>query len=100
VDLMKILVEVEVTGIGAALKRAREKAQISLSVAGDRSGMSGANFNRIENEDTKGVPLSTLIRAAKAVDLDLSEHLGDWAKNIPGYDLAAAEQAANDLNNL
>jgi len=41
-------------------------------VADDRAGMSGANFNRIENEDTKKVPLDTLVRVAKAVELDLT----------------------------
>lgn len=85
-DLMKIIIEVELTGVGASLKRAREAAGLSLTVAGDRAGMSGANFNRIENEDTKGVPLNTLIRAAKAVDLDLGKELGNWIKHIPGFE--------------
>lgn len=86
-DLMKIIIEVEAEGIGSALKAARDKAGISLTVAGDRSGMSGANFNRIENEDTKGVPLPTLIRAAEAVGLDLTQFLGEWVKHIPGVEL-------------
>jgi len=86
-DLMKIIIEVELTGIGTALKKARETAGLSLTVAGDYAGMSGANFNRIENEDTKGVPLDTLIRAANAVGLDLTECLGEWIQHIPGVDL-------------
>ena len=86
-DLMKIIIEVELTGVGTALKRAREASGLSLVVAGDRAGMSGANFNRIENEDTKGVPLDTLVRAANAVGLDLAECLGDWVKQIPGIEL-------------
>ena len=86
-DLMKVIIEVELVGIGDALKQARESAGLSLTVAGDRSGMSGANFNRIENEDTKGVPLTTLIRAAKAVELDLAKLLGDWVTQIPGVEL-------------
>ena len=49
--------------------------------------MSGANFNRIENEDTKGVPITTLVRAANAVGLDLTQHLGEWIKQVPGVDL-------------
>jgi len=85
-DLMKIIIEVEAHGVGAALKQARENAKISLTVAGDRSGMSGANFNRIENEDTKGVPLPTLIRAAEAVNLDLVPLLGEWIKTVPGIE--------------
>ncbi|KAB8333844.1 helix-turn-helix domain-containing protein [Scytonema tolypothrichoides VB-61278] len=93
-DLMKIIIEVELKGIGSALKKARESAGLSLTVAGDRALMSGANFNRIENEDTKGVPLDTLIRAAKAVGLDLTECLGDWIKHIPGVNLT--ENVNND----
>ncbi|WP_414756605.1 helix-turn-helix domain-containing protein [Anabaena sp. CCY 9910] len=83
----KIIIEVEFTGIGTALKKAREAAGMSLTVAGDYAGMSGANFNRIENEDTKGVPLDTLIRAANAVGLDLKECLGEWIQHIPGVNL-------------
>jgi len=86
-DLMKIIIEVELTGVGTALKRARESAGLSLTVAGDRAGMSGANFNRIENEDSKGVPIDTLVRAANAVGLDLTECLGEWIKHIPGVEL-------------
>lgn len=86
-DLMKIIFEVEIQGLGQALKAARESAGLSLTVAGDRSGMSGANFNRIENEDAKGVPLETLARAAKAVELDLSQYLGEWVNSVPGVRL-------------
>lgn len=84
---LKIIIEVELAGVGTALKKAREAAGISLTVAGDRAQMSGANFNRIENEDTKGVPLNTLVRAARAVGLDLSECLGEWVKSVPGINL-------------
>jgi transcriptional regulator with XRE-family HTH domain len=84
---MKLIIEVELEGIGAALKKAREAANISLTVAGDRSGMSGANFNRIENEDSKGVPIRTLAKAAQAVNLDLSTCLGDWVRQIPGVSI-------------
>lgn len=87
-DLMKIIIEVDATGVGAALKRARENAGISLTVAGDRSGMSGANFNRIENEDTKGVPIETLFRAANAVGLDLVKLLGGWIQQVPGINVS------------
>ncbi len=83
-DLMKITIEVEVKGLGAALKAARLAAGLSLTVAGDRAQMSGTNFQRIENEETKGVPFPTLMRAANAVGLDLSQHIGDWIKLVSG----------------
>lgn len=88
-DLMEIIVKVKAEGIGSALKEARESEGISLVVAGDRAGMSGANFNRIENEDTKGVPIETLVRAANAVGLDLTKVLGDWIIGVPGVDVSA-----------
>lgn len=84
---MKLVIEVELDGVGAAIKAAREQAGITVAVAGDRAGMSGANFSRIENEDNKGVPLPTLIKVAEVVGLDLSQVLGDWVKSIPGVAL-------------
>lgn len=82
-DVMRIIVELEVEGLGKALKQAREAASLSVAAAGERAGMSGANFNRIENEETKGVPLETLARAARAVGLDLSIYIGDWIESVP-----------------
>lgn len=83
-DLMKVIIEVELQGLGSDLKKAREASGLSLTAAGSLAGMSGANFNRIENEDVKGVPLTTLVRAANAVGLDLSKYLGEWIGSIPG----------------
>jgi transcriptional regulator with XRE-family HTH domain len=84
---MKIIIEVEVNGLGTALKQARESAHLSLAAAGNLAGMSAANFNRIENEEHKSVPLHTLVRAAQVVNLDLNELLGDWIYKIPGVEL-------------
>jgi transcriptional regulator with XRE-family HTH domain len=89
---MKVIIEVEQKGLGDALKKARESSGLSLVAAGSLAGMSGANFNRIENEDVKGVPLATLIRAANAVNLDLAEHLGKWITSVPGVDLTEDEK--------
>ena len=86
-DVMRIVFEVEVEGLGQVLKQAREAARLSVAAAGERAGMSGANFNRIENEETKGVPVETLVRAAKAVGLDLSTYMGEWIKSVPGIGL-------------
>lgn len=82
-SVMRIIVEVEVEGLGKALKQAREAVSLSVAAAGERASMSGANFNRIENEETKGVPLETLARAARAVGLDLSIYIGDWIESVP-----------------
>jgi transcriptional regulator with XRE-family HTH domain len=85
-NVMKIVFEVEIKGLGFAIKQARKAAKLSVASAGERAGMSGANFSRIENEETKGVPIETLVKASQAVGLDLSSHLGDWAKSIPVVD--------------
>lgn len=79
---MRIVFDVEIEGLGQALKQARVKAKMSVVLAGERAQMSGANFSRIENEETKGVPIQTFIKAAKAVDPDLSSRLGEWIKVI------------------
>jgi len=76
---MKIVIEIEIDEIGAKLKFARELAGISLNAAGNLGAMTGSNLSRIENEETKRVPLPTLIRAARAVNLDLNSLLGRWA---------------------
>ncbi|MBR8832521.1 MAG: helix-turn-helix domain-containing protein [Stigonema ocellatum SAG 48.90 = DSM 106950] len=84
---MRIIFEVEVPGLGQALRKARESARLSVAAAGERAGMSGANFSRIENEEPKGVPIETLMKAAKAVGLDLSFYIGEWVKSVPGITL-------------
>jgi transcriptional regulator with XRE-family HTH domain len=86
-DVMRIVFEVEVKGLGQVLKQAREAARLSVASAGERAGMSGANFSRIENEETKGVPIQTLVKAAQAVGLDLSSYLDEWVKSVPGITL-------------
>lgn len=86
---MRITVEFEVDGLGLVLKAAREALGMSLTVAGDRAGMSGSNFNRIENGKTETVPFLTLARAANAVELDLRDYIGDWIEFVPGIDLDA-----------
>ncbi|MFN6475253.1 helix-turn-helix domain-containing protein [Nostoc sp. DedQUE07] len=88
---LKIVFEVEVEGLGQVLRQAREKAKLSVASAGERAGMSGANFSRIENEETKGVPIETLIKAAKAVGLDLSSYLGEWVKSMPGITIKESD---------
>ncbi|MDA0265446.1 MAG: helix-turn-helix transcriptional regulator [Cyanobacteria bacterium] len=88
---MKVVFEVEIPELGKRLKEARELAGYSAEVAGARAGMTGGNFNRIENEVNKSVPVLTLIKAANAVGLDLSSVFGDWIKAVPGLTLESEE---------
>lgn len=85
-DVMKITFEVEVEGVGKLLREARKAAGLTQDQAGIAAGMSGANFSRLENEDTKGTPIETLFRAANAVGLDLKAHLS-WLDQVPGVQL-------------
>jgi transcriptional regulator with XRE-family HTH domain len=85
-DVMRITFEVEVEGVGKLLRDARKAAGLTQDQAGVAAGMSGANFSRLENEDTKGTPLETLLRAASAVGLDLKAHL-NWLDQVPGVQL-------------
>ena len=84
VDSMRIVISVEIDGVGEALRQAREAAGLSLAAAGALADMSASNFGRVENGDMKNVPLPTLIRAASAVDLDLRPLLGEWIEAVPG----------------
>jgi transcriptional regulator with XRE-family HTH domain len=98
VNLMRVVFEVEIPGLGDKLKKARDSAGYSAEVAGARAGMTGGNFNRIENEVNKTVPIQTLVSAAKAVGLDLSAVFGDWIKAVPGLSLegVSSDQSSTD----
>ena len=80
---MRVTIEVEVVGVGAALKAARDAVRISQAAAGARMGQTGSNFFRLENEEHKSVPIETLRQAFEAVGLDLVQCLGEWVVQIP-----------------
>ena len=81
---MKVTIEVELVGVGAVLRAAREAAGLSQSKAGTKMGQTGANFSRLETEEHKSVPLETLRQSFEAVGLDLVQCLGEWVVQIPG----------------
>lgn len=81
---MRIVISVEIEGVGEAIRQARESAGLSLAAAGALAGLSASGFGRVENGDTKNVPLATLSRAAGAVGLDLRSLLGHWIESVPG----------------
>lgn len=68
---MKITFSIEIGGIGADLLAARKMQALSLGDVGNISGMTAANFNRIEKEEGKSVPWETLRSAADAVGVQL-----------------------------
>lgn len=74
-DGMKVLIEIDIPDLGPEIRKAREEAGLSPTEAAAASGMSMPNLYRIEKEDAKGVPLTTLARLSKTVNLDLSDRI-------------------------
>jgi transcriptional regulator with XRE-family HTH domain len=93
VDLMRLVIEADLTGVGDLVRRAREGLRLSQAAAGQLAGMSGANLSRIESEDAKGVPLATLLKVLDVVDLDPVKTIGDWILHIPGVEIPGHPKA-------
>lgn len=83
-DAMRVLLDVEVKGVGEAVAQARRQQQLSQDAVGDLIGMSGATISRIEAEEAKGVPLRTLLLVLRALKLDPEIVLGEWVGQVPG----------------
>ena len=77
-----MLIEIEVRDLGTVLRKARESAGTSLTDAAEQARMDFDNLNRIETEKDLAVPLETLVRVAKAVNVDLSQAVGDWVEMV------------------
>jgi DNA-binding phage protein len=65
-----------VVSLIAALKEARISKQLTLSEAGERSGIGKANLSRLENDPTPNPTLDTLLRYADAVGVRLRVEVG------------------------
>lgn len=66
---MKVIIEVDIPNIGGQLSKARKKLDISQTKAAADSEMSQANLNRIETEEAKGVPFTTLMKIGSAINI-------------------------------
>jgi DNA-binding Xre family transcriptional regulator len=78
---MKVLIEVDIPDLGAALKEARKAKGLSPTNAANAVAMSTANLHRIENESAKGVPLPTLKKLCESLDLDLTDRILDVVRS-------------------
>jgi transcriptional regulator with XRE-family HTH domain len=68
--LMQVTLSVEVPHLGARIKAAREKSGKTPTAIAAMAEMSVANLYRIENEDTKSVPLETLKRLSQVLEVE------------------------------
>lgn len=66
---VKVIIEVDIPNIGSLLSEARKKLDITQTKAAADSEMSQANLNRIETEEAKGVPFTTLMKIGSAIDI-------------------------------
>jgi len=71
------IVEREFPGLGARIKQAREANPRSLIQLCAEIDMTPANWYKIENEETKFLPLETLRRIEGVLEMDLEVNLDD-----------------------
>ena len=71
------IVEREFPGLGARIKQAREANPRSLIQLCAEIDMTPANWYKIENEETKFLPLETLRRIEGVLEIDLEVNLDD-----------------------
>lgn len=77
--LMKVrkVVDREFPGLGAQIKRLREADSRSLIQLCAEVGMTPANWYKIENEETKVLPLETLRKIEAVLGVDLGVNIDD-----------------------
>ena len=71
--LMKVrrVTEIEIPGLGAKIRKAREQDPRSLVEICQIVGMTTSNWYRIEKEVTKFLPIETLQNIEKVLNVDL-----------------------------
>ncbi|SKH88249.1 helix-turn-helix domain-containing protein [Mycobacteroides abscessus] len=78
----EVVNEVRARKVIRALKSAREDQNLTVAVVGERCGIDKSGISRFEN-DTSDPRLSTLLRYAGAVGVDLTIHIN--GKNVSDY---------------
>lgn len=71
------VVEREFPGLGARIKEIREADRRSLTQICAEIGMTTANWYKIENEETKVLPLETLQKIEEVLGIDLKVQFDD-----------------------
>ena len=69
---MKITIEVDISNIGETLEAARKSLYLGQTKVAAEADMSQTHLSRIEKEEVKSVPFTTLIKIARAVGIDRS----------------------------
>ncbi|MDM2402141.1 helix-turn-helix transcriptional regulator [Mycobacteroides abscessus] len=78
----EVVNEVRARKVIRALKSAREDRNLTVAAVGERCGIDKSGISRFEN-DTSDPRLSTLLRYAGAVGVDLTIHIN--GKNVSDY---------------
>ncbi len=69
-SLMQVTLTVDLPGLGARIKQAREARGLPPTQIAAMAGMSVANLYRIESEDAKSLPRETLSRLSEVLGVD------------------------------
>lgn len=79
ITLMKVrkTVDMDVEGLGARIKKARESDPRSLIQICAEIDMTPANWYKIESEETKVLPLKTLRKIENALGVDFGVRFDD-----------------------
>ncbi|GJD23994.1 XRE family transcriptional regulator [Rivularia sp. IAM M-261] len=89
---MQVTLTVNIEGLGAKIRQARESKGLKPTWVAAQAGMSVPNLYRIEVEDSKSIPLDTLRRLSHAVGIDF---VGIDVKNalIEDFDISTPTAA-------
>lgn len=67
---VKKVLEIDVPGLGSRIRQARETDSRSLAEICRQVGMTTMNWYRIENEETKALPIETLQSIEEVLGVD------------------------------
>lgn len=67
---MKITIDVDISNIGQSLEKARKALGLSQTKVAAEADISQTHLNRIEKEEAKSVPFTTLNKVARVVELE------------------------------
>lgn len=96
---LRTVVDQDVSGLGAKIKQVRESDERSLTQICAAAKMTSANWYKIENEDTKLLPLETLRRIEAVLNVDLGVRI-DAEKLFKSLTAKQAKELRDRLSEL
>lgn len=72
---VQVSLSVDIPGLGDRIRRVRLAKGLTATEAGALANMSTANWYRIENEEVKSLPRTTLKKLSQALEFDFDAEL-------------------------